>query len=87
MKASCLNQGICLVEFESRVESAVRDRYLGLGSKWWELASLLVNHSIPLEERVKVYCACVRPALLYSAETWALTKRLEGLVASCDHTM
>ena len=43
---------------------------------------LLVNHSIPL-----VYCACVRPALLYAAEiiTLALTERLEGLLASCDH--
>ena len=45
---------------------------------------MLVNHSIPLEERAKVYCACVRPALLYVAETWALTERLEGLLATCD---
>ena len=34
-----------------------------------EGVGLLVNHSIPLEERAKVYCACVRPALLYAAET------------------
>ena len=27
------------------------------------------------------------PALLYAAETWALTEKLEGLVASCDHRM
>ena len=40
------------------VESAVRDRISGAWSKWRELASLLVNHSIPLEERAKVYCAC-----------------------------
>ena len=46
------------------VESAVRDRISGAWSKWRELASLLVNHSIPLEERAKVYCACVRPTLL-----------------------
>ena len=25
--------------------------------------------------------------MLYAAETWALTERLEGLVASCDHRM
>ena len=31
--------------------------------------------------------ACVRLALLYAAETWALKKRLEGLLASCDHRM
>ena len=34
-----------------------------------ELAILIIHHSIQLEERGKVYCACVRPALLYAAET------------------
>ena len=48
---------------------------------------MLVNHSISLEERAKVYCACVRLALLYAAKTWALTERLEGLLAICDHRM
>ena len=51
------------------VESAVRDRISFAWSKWRELASLLVNHSISLKEKAKVYCACVRPALLYAAET------------------
>ena len=69
------------------VESAVRDRISGAWSKWRELVSLLVNYSIPLEERAKGYCACVRPAFLYAAETWALRERLEGLQASCDHRM
>ena len=55
------------------IESVVRDRISCVWSKWMELASLLVNHSIPLEEREKVYCACVRPVLLYAVETWALT--------------
>ena len=45
------------------VESSVRNRIFRAWSKWRELASLLVNHSIPLEERAKVYCMCVRPAL------------------------
>ena len=27
------------------------------------------------------------PSLLYAAETWALTERQEGLLASCDHRM
>ena len=52
-----------------------------------ELASMLVSHNIPLDVRAKVYCACVRPALLYAAETWALTERLGGLLASCDHRL
>ena len=69
------------------VESAVRDRISCAWSKWRELASLLVNHSILLEGRAKVYCACVRPALLHAAETWAIAERAEGLLASCDHRM
>ena len=46
------------------VESAVRNRISCASSKWREMANLLVNYSIPLEERVKVYCAYVKPALL-----------------------
>ena len=40
------------------VELAVGDRISGAWSKWRELASLVVNHGIPLEERGKVYRAC-----------------------------
>ena len=63
------------------VELTVTDRISCSWSKWRELASLLVNHSILLEEKAKVYCAYVRPALLlvYSVETWAL---MEGLLAN-----
>ena len=53
-----------------------------------ELVSLLVNHSISLEERAKVYSVCVcvvRPALLYAVETWTQMERLEGQLSSCDH--
>ena len=72
---------------EGGVESAVRDRISSAWNKWRELASLLVNQSIPLKERTKVYCACVRSVLLYAAETWPLTERLEGLLSSCDQRM
>ena len=63
------------------LESAVRDRISCTWSKWRELVSLLVNHSIPLEEKGNVYCVCVRPALLYASLTWVVTDRLEGLLA------
>ena len=46
---------------------------------------MLVNHGIPLEERVKVDCANVRPVLLYAAETLVLAESLGGLLGSCDH--
>ena len=51
------------------VELAISDRISGAWSKWRELTSLLVKHSIPLEERAKVCCMCVRPVLLYAPET------------------
>ena len=51
------------------------------------IVELVCKRCIPLEERAKVYCASVRPALLYAAETWALTERLEKLLASYDHRM
>ena len=77
-----------VISCEGGVELPVRDRISDVWSKWRELqASLLVKHSLPLEERAKVYCACVRLALLYAAKTWALTERLEGLLVSCDHRM
>ena len=52
------------------IKSAVRDVQQDSCAwrKWRGLASLLVSHSIPLEKRAKVYCACVRPALLYAAK-------------------
>ena len=33
----------------------------------------------------RVYCACARLVLLYAAETWVLTGKLEGLLVRCDH--
>ena len=57
---------------------ALRDGMSCAWSKRKVLASLLVNHSIPLEETAEVYCACVKPTLLYAAETWELTERMEG---------
>ena len=48
---------------------------------------MLEKYSIQLEERAKFYSACVRLALLYAAETWAVMEILEGLLACCDHRM
>ena len=47
------------------VESAVRDRISGAWSKKRKLANLLVNHSIPLEERAKIYCVIIIITLLF----------------------
>ena len=69
---------------EEEVEPTPRDRIVSAWNKWKELASLLVNQNIPLRERAKVYYAFVRPVLLYAAETWSVTEKQEGLLASCD---
>ncbi len=50
-------------------EAAVRGRIACAWKRWRELASLLVNQSIPLGSRAQVYRACVRSVLLYGAET------------------
>ena len=38
---------------------------------------MLVNCTIILEETAKVYCACVKLALLHAAETWDLMGKME----------
>ena len=68
-------------------EVAVRARIASAWRKWRELVSLLVSQNIPLVNRARVYCACVRPALLYAAETWVLTGKLEGILVRCDYRM
>ena len=65
-------------------ERAIRARVGAAWGKWKEIASLLVNRSIPLHHRGKVYEACIRSVMLYGGETLALTARLEGILLSCD---
>ena len=52
--------------------------------KWREIASLLTNKAIPLRYRGRVYDACVRSVLLYGAEGWAMTDRVQSIVTGCD---
>ena len=74
-------------------ESWCQQRYLGLrnlrksGDNFGRPTCVRGVVVMPLEERAKVYCACVRPTLLYAVESWALKERLEGLLANCDQRM
>ena len=68
-------------------EKAIRARVGTAWGKWKEIASLLVNRSVPLHHCGKVYEACIRSVMLYGGETWALTARLEGILLSCDRRM
>ncbi len=73
-----------MLDCEAGVERAVRARVAAAWGRWREISSLLVNHNIRLRSRGRVYEACVRSALLYGAETWALMKRLMEVLHSCD---
>ncbi len=72
---------------EAGVERAVRVRVAATWGRWREISSLLVNLIIELRSRGRVYEACVRSALLYGAETRALTNRLIEVLRSCDRRM
>ena len=47
----------------------------------------MVNHSIDLKTRGRVFEVCVRSALLFGTETWALTDRLMDVLQRCDCKM
>ena len=68
-------------------ESAVKYRIFTAWNKWKDLASLLVNKIIPLRSRIDLYCACIRSAMLYGSETWALTEGLERRLESNELRM
>ena len=72
---------------QSGAEGAVRVRISAAWNKWREINSLLINKTIPLKNRAKIYEACVRSVMLYGAETWAMTKEMERKVKSSDQKM
>ena len=73
-----------LLDTEGSVERTVRMRVAAAWRKWREIASLLINKAIPLTSRGRVYDACIRSVLLYGAEVWAMTDRVQTIVTSCD---
>ena len=72
---------------EGGAGEAARIRIAAAWNKWREISSLLVNKTIPLRNRAGIYCACVRPVMLYGAETWATTKVIEKKISSSDQRM
>ena len=72
---------------EAGAETALRTRITTAWGKWREIASLLVNRKIPLRSRVYIYCACIRPVMLYGAETWPTTREMERILRSSDCKM
>ena len=76
-----------LLDSEGSVERSVRMRVTSAWRKWREIASLLINKDIPLRHRGRVYDACVRSVLLYGAESWPMTERVQAILTSCDRRM
>ena len=76
-----------ILDCEAGVERAVRARITIAWGRWRRISRLLANRSIDLRIRGRVYEACVRSALLYGAETWALGNRLTDILRSCDRRM
>jgi len=58
----------------------VRARVAAAWKIWRKMASLITIRSIPLKIRDSVYKSCVRSVMLYGAETWALTGKLEDIL-------
>ena len=69
------------------MERSVRGRVAAAWRSWREIAGLLINRSIPLKNRGRVYDACIRPVLLYGSETWGMTRRLEKILVRSDRRM
>jgi hypothetical protein len=76
-----------MMDCEASVERAVRARVAAAWKKWREMASLLNNRYIPLKIRGSVYESCVRSVMLYGAETWEMTGRVEDIMKHCDRRM
>ena len=73
-----------VLDTEGGAEMAVRTRVAAAWGKWREISGLLLNKGIPLARRGMVFEACIRSVMLYGRETWALTKRLEGVTKGCS---
>ena len=72
---------------EAGAGEAARVRLAAAWNKWREISGLLTNKSIPLKNRAEIYCACVRPVMLYGAETWPITKVIQKKISSSDQRM
>ena len=71
----------------SIVDRAVRAMMVTAWSKRQDISNLLRNRWIPLKNRAQINRACIRKVLLYGAESWPLTQRLENCIQSCDRRM
>ena len=66
-----------MVEEEGGIDSEVKSRIQSGWCRWKEAAGVLCDKRMPLRLKGKMYRSVVRPALLYGAECWAVSKKQE----------
>ena len=68
-------------------EIAIRNRIKVSWNKWRQISSILTCRSIPIITRCQLYDSVIRSVLLYGAETWPITQKLEMTIFRTDMKM
>ena len=57
-------------------DTAISTRISCGSKKFWELAPILTNKEVRYYVKRKLYLGCVRPIIMYVAETWEMTNAM-----------
>ena len=57
-------------------DTAISTRISCGWKKFWELAPILTNKEVRYYVKKKLYLGCVRPIIMYAAETWEMTNAM-----------
>ncbi len=76
-----------ILDGQGSYERTIRAKVTEGWKKWKDMASLLTNKAIPLGTRGRVNEVCVISVMLYGAEIWVMTERLENSLKSSDSRM
>ena len=68
-------------------EAAVTPRVRIGWVRFRECGKLLLGNRFPLEMKGKVYCCCVRSAILYESEAWCLKENEKAILRRTDRAM
>ena len=72
---------------EGGSDSAVITRVRCGWNKFRELSGILTHRSVSWKVKGKVYASCVRSAMIYGSETWALTSEQESRLDRAEMRM
>ena len=68
-------------------EAAVTARVRIGWVRFRECGELLIGNRFPLKMKDKVYCCCVRSAILYGSETWCLKENEKPILRRTERAM